>query len=365
MVVYGFGDASGKGFGSTFSRGSNISYCIGTWGDDESSESSNWREFTNVVESLEAEAEGGHLANTAVYFFTDNSTVETALYRGSSKSKKLLELVIRMKFLEVKNSLQLFVSHVSGTIMIAKGGDGVSRGLLNEGVMAGDDILSFIPLHLTAIERLPDLLDWLRSWTGLRGRLEFLSHQDWFEPGHDIRGWTHPRDGGLLASPILGKGVFCWSPPAAAEVALEQLRMARIKHQDSSHVFIVPRLLTPKWLKQLFKACNVVLVIPAGALGWPVQMFEPLLIGIRFPYLTFKPWQLRSTPKMFYVARDLRHLFKSERMDSRDVLRKFWKDCHRMHSLQEDVVSRMLYFISAGDVSHRHERRGSNGSNRE
>jgi hypothetical protein len=50
MVVYGFGDASGKYFGSTL-------HC---WdlGDDESSESSNWREFANVVEALEDEAEG-------------------------------------------------------------------------------------------------------------------------------------------------------------------------------------------------------------------------------------------------------------------------------------------------------------------
>jgi hypothetical protein len=129
-----------------------------------------------------------------VYFFTYNITaVEAALYQGSSKIQKLLELVIQMKFLEVKHSLQLFVSHVSGTRLIAEGGDGVSQGLLNEGVMAGDAILPFIPLHLTAIERSPDLLDWLKSWTGLRGqRLELPSHQDWFELGHDIRGWTHP-----------------------------------------------------------------------------------------------------------------------------------------------------------------------------
>jgi hypothetical protein len=102
MIIYGFGDASGKGFGSTFARGDDISYRIGTWGDDETGESSNWREFTNVVEAMEDEAEGGRLKNTVIYFFTYNSTVEASIYKGTSSSQKLLALVSRLKVLEVK-----------------------------------------------------------------------------------------------------------------------------------------------------------------------------------------------------------------------------------------------------------------------
>jgi hypothetical protein len=59
MVVYGFGDTSGKGFGSTFTVPNGISYRIGVWRPEESAESSSWKEFTNVVESLEEEAESG------------------------------------------------------------------------------------------------------------------------------------------------------------------------------------------------------------------------------------------------------------------------------------------------------------------
>ncbi len=62
----------------------------------------NWREFKNVVESLEEEAESGRLENSSVYFFTDNTTVESALYKGTSKSRKLLALVIRVKLLETR-----------------------------------------------------------------------------------------------------------------------------------------------------------------------------------------------------------------------------------------------------------------------
>jgi hypothetical protein len=36
LIVYGFGDAYGKSFGSTFSGRSDISYQIGTLADDES-----------------------------------------------------------------------------------------------------------------------------------------------------------------------------------------------------------------------------------------------------------------------------------------------------------------------------------------
>lgn len=76
------------------------------------------------------------------------------------------------------------MSHVAGTRMIAEGGDGVSRGLLNKGAMAGKDILLFIPLHLTALEHSPDLLLWSKSWA--TGNLTALTPEDWFELGHDI-----------------------------------------------------------------------------------------------------------------------------------------------------------------------------------
>ena len=55
-VVYGFGDASGTGLGATFTCGSGFNFRIGVWGVDDSGESSNWREFTNIVDSLEDEA---------------------------------------------------------------------------------------------------------------------------------------------------------------------------------------------------------------------------------------------------------------------------------------------------------------------
>jgi hypothetical protein len=124
MVKYGFGDASGKGFGATFALKMGVSYRIGVWRKNRDNESSNWLEFTNVVESLEDEAASDRLDSTMVFFFTDNKTVESSLYRGTSSSPKLLDLVIRLEVLETKHSIKLVVSHVSGVRMIAEGGDG-------------------------------------------------------------------------------------------------------------------------------------------------------------------------------------------------------------------------------------------------
>jgi hypothetical protein len=75
-IVYGFGDASGTGLGATFTCGSGFNFRIGVWGSAEDPESSNWKEFTNIVESLEEEAESGQLDKAEVFMFTDNATVE-------------------------------------------------------------------------------------------------------------------------------------------------------------------------------------------------------------------------------------------------------------------------------------------------
>jgi hypothetical protein len=71
----GFGDASGTGLGATFTCGTGFTFRIGVWGSLEKDESSNWKEFTNVVESLEEEAEAGRLEDSEVFMFTDNATV--------------------------------------------------------------------------------------------------------------------------------------------------------------------------------------------------------------------------------------------------------------------------------------------------
>jgi hypothetical protein len=91
-----------------------------------------------------------------IFFCTHNSTVQNALYHGRLKmSRTLHELVVHMKVLEAKYNCQLLVIHVLGKRMQAQGTDGVSRGQLTEGVMNGESMLSFLPMHETALEQHP------------------------------------------------------------------------------------------------------------------------------------------------------------------------------------------------------------------
>ena len=48
--------------------------------------------------------------------------------------------------------------------MISQGTDGLSWGEILEGVLGGDPMLKHIPLHLSADQRSPGLIDWIKSW---------------------------------------------------------------------------------------------------------------------------------------------------------------------------------------------------------
>ena len=94
FALLSFGDASGGGFGSSWEITDEIEFCFGTWGINMSGESSNLRELTNLVETLEAIDAKHGLNGAEVFLFTNNSTSESAFYNGSSKSEELFNLVL-------------------------------------------------------------------------------------------------------------------------------------------------------------------------------------------------------------------------------------------------------------------------------
>ena len=341
-IVYGFGDASGSGLGATFTCGGGFNFRIGVWGSDEGPESSNWKEFSNIVESLEDEAESGNLSSSEVYMFTDNSTVESCAAKGSSSSPKLLELVIRLQGLMTRSGVKIHISHVAGTRMIAQGTDGVSRGYLGQGVMAGDAMVAHIPVHLDASKRSPNLVPWIRSWSDEEAT--HLEPEGWFESGHDIEGWQMGSDG--FERPKLSevRRTYIWTPaPMAAEVAVAEMRKARIKRQRACHIFVCPRLCTTQWVKQLFRSSDFVFELPVGFLCWPADMHEPLLIGVLFPFLSVIPWQIKGSPKMYAVGRELRKMFEESEVGTRSVLRKLWTLGCDLSSMPEHMVRQLLF----------------------
>ncbi len=78
-AIYGFGDASGHGFGQTLDLPDGLHYAHAQWRDDiVTDRSSNFRELYNLVLMLEEAATAGHLLNTELFLLTDNSTAEAA-----------------------------------------------------------------------------------------------------------------------------------------------------------------------------------------------------------------------------------------------------------------------------------------------
>lgn len=117
MVGYGFVDASKGDLGSMVDNGNGISYRIGVWGSDGQDKSSNWREFSNLVETLEQEVADGSLENSTLVMATDNSTAEACFYKGNSSSELLYNLVVRIRILHIKHSINLYITHMSGRRM--------------------------------------------------------------------------------------------------------------------------------------------------------------------------------------------------------------------------------------------------------
>jgi hypothetical protein len=141
QAYYGFGDASGSGFGATIQIGDDIHFQYGQWVSEVTeNNSSNWRELNNLVEAIAGTVLTHAMGGSEIFIFTDNSTAEAAYWKGTSRSPKLFELVLRLKELEMEHDLQIHVVHVSGKRMIAEGCDGLSRADHGEGVMLGKDI---------------------------------------------------------------------------------------------------------------------------------------------------------------------------------------------------------------------------------
>jgi hypothetical protein len=93
----------------------------------------------------------GKVKDAEVFLF-DNTTAEAVFYQGNSTSRTLFELMLQLWKVEMDGGLNLRVIHVTGSRMIEQGTDEGSRGDLTQGVMAGEPMLKYVPLHLTALE---------------------------------------------------------------------------------------------------------------------------------------------------------------------------------------------------------------------
>ena len=342
-IIYGFADASGGGLGSMFQGNDedSINIRIGVWSSTLSKErSSNWREFKNVVEAVLTEARKGRLFQTVVFLFTDNSTVESAMVKGNTPIEALFELVETLKGAEMKYSFMLHVIHVSGSRMIYQGTDGVSRGELTQNTLPRQPIRLQVPLNLTCLERSASLKQWISSWIGPKA--VYLSTSQWYVEGHDLRYNVKDPTSEMFT---YESATYVWTPPpAVGDVSLEQIRYARLKRQSSLHVFLIPKLFYALFRRQLFKTMDIVLFLPPRFDFWPDSMHEPLIIAFLFPFIRFKPWTVKHTPKLCSVGRELQRLWKEKRLDRRHILCQLLLEGRKFPTLPEHLVRVMLFF---------------------
>jgi hypothetical protein len=188
--------------------------------------------------------------------------------------------------------------------MQAQGTDALSRGDLLTGVMRDRNMLQFIPLHLTARDRSPSVATWVSSWISPGHTLHSLTPVEWFTVGQGYWGGSANPDG--IWTPDSSSAqhlVRLWlPPPAAADVAVEQLSFSRHKRPDLIHVFICPHLMTQHWRKRLYKISDVLFNIPVGA----QEDFGRLICMSLWWWVSFCPFCLflpgsAGTPHQFWT----------------------------------------------------------------
>ena len=270
-VFYGFGDASGSGFGNSFLMLGDIRYDYGQWCSEVvECGSSNWREAENLHQGIKGLADKGLLKDVELFMFTDNLTAENCFTKGSSRSKKLFEIVLAVRLLELRYGFTLHVIHVSGKRMIVQGTDALSRGDATRGVLAGNRWFQYVPLALSAYERNGEIRRLFRDATEGLGFVE-LTPEDWFDKGHTLERCI-------------------WVPAPAATLAMtEQLAEARLKRPEGCHIVIVPRVMTGYWRRQLTRVAD-----GYQRLGWDgvwnlSREHEPVLIFFVLPLISSLP----------------------------------------------------------------------------
>lgn len=322
-AIYGFGDASGRGFGTTISQGMGVEYEYGQWTTSIADEtSSNWKELSNLVEAVEKWYEEGRLRGNELWLFTDNTTAENAFWKGSSRSRKLFDLVLRVKKLEMRGDFLLHVVHVSGKRMISQGTDGISRGDKSEGVMVGRSMLTYVPLHEGVLERSRGMEDFVNTIMGP------LPHKVL-----DPAGWF---------SDVNQEGNFVWlPPPSCGEIIMEQLGNARHKRPNTLHVVIVPRLMTGRWRRLMGRTTDLCITLwPDPA--WPLEtLFEPCLLFVGLPYMSHRPLLKKTEHRVAQLRRDLSKpsLSEGDWGAKRSVLRKFLSKSRELCPLYGSMVS--------------------------
>ena len=152
------------------------------------------------------------------------------------------------------------------------------------------------------------------------------------------------------------------------EMVVELFNEDSIAHPWNPHVFVVPRLITYIWQKNLLKEADLFFEVAVGELFWSKEQHEPLIIAIVLPLTHVPnhrgPWVAKGTDKsqqvqlkltkgfklgtkhdtggLYVVDGVLRPVWKDKERRSGRVLREFLARAGRMPPVQKCLVRGML-----------------------
>jgi hypothetical protein len=303
-------DASRSGFGtSSWSQNSEeLTVQFGAWDVETSKESSNFREAYNLVLRVEhMVARGELMEGLELFVFTDNFVSGRAFYNGSSKSKRLHALVMRLRKLEMEGNIVVHMVWFAGTRMKEQGTDGLSIGDLTGGVMVGNRFLKHIPLNKTVLERAPEFKKEFEK--GLPGKgWRWLDYEDWFEGAFDD-----------------DHGLYVWTPPPTlADVAMEQMCEVKHVHHHISHVFLCHALMTARWRKQMLKASDMCVSLLQGSPAWIAKQHEPVVCALIGPLRSCRLWRIKNHFWVEEWRSKVPWMWRQGGPTWRDHTRKFW-----------------------------------------
>jgi hypothetical protein len=161
----------------------------------------------------------------------------------------------------------------------------------------------------------------------------------------------------LLANP---RGMVCrvrsdyvWCPPpAAADVALEQLCKCHLKRPGGvASLFIVPHILTSIWRKKCFRAGTFSFTIPYATEVWKKGQHEPLICIVFLPLSCHRPWSLRGTKLVGDIERSLRGVQSFNTARTVSLLRKFLEQTRALESMLVSMLRHLLRADEARQVS--------------
>ena len=125
---------------------------------------------------------------------------------------------------------------------------------------------------------------------------------------------------------------------------LSGLRFPVHKRTDAYHiVMVIPRLMAPRWRRLFHKSSNLFFSIDPDNAFRPSHMFEPLFVGIIFPFIRHRPWCLKRAPVMVEMGRDLRQMCKEGDFAPGCLLRKLLKLLRRLARVSPSVALGVLH----------------------